>query len=151
VNPADTVQLVLSIALPAGLAPGAHHLYFRTMGINGSWSVAERRLLYVKDIESKQITAMEYYIDNDPVRRVMPILIPSHRQIPCNSPQPYQFRVFQKASIIFTGAPAMQKGSGASSPGILLRSIPEWPHLLLHPVDLFRYVQVIPLYCKSIQ
>lgn len=66
VNPADTVQLVLSIALPAGLAPGAHHLYFRTMGINGSWSVAERRLLYVKDIESKQITAMEYYIDNDP-------------------------------------------------------------------------------------
>jgi len=50
----------------AGLSPGIHKLTIRAKDSNGKWSIACVRTIYANPAPSPQITAIEYFIDNDP-------------------------------------------------------------------------------------
>ena len=57
----------IAIPLPA-LSKGVHQLYLRAKDEAGSWSIAERRMFYVTDVEDEthDLIALEYFIDTDP-------------------------------------------------------------------------------------
>lgn len=66
VTPAATVNEVFNLSLPS-LPEGINYLYVRAKDEFGKWSLAERRVLYISgSINQEDITAVEYYFDNDP-------------------------------------------------------------------------------------
>ncbi len=63
--------VVANFVIPAAsLTPGFHHLVVRVQDDNGIWSTQTQRSLFVQDMAvldpASSITAMEYFIDNDP-------------------------------------------------------------------------------------
>jgi hypothetical protein len=65
---ADSITINASVNL-TGLSPGFHTLAIRAKGSNGIWGLYEPRVFYIFSSTSNptsQITAAEYFIDNDP-------------------------------------------------------------------------------------
>ncbi|MCB0264062.1 MAG: T9SS type A sorting domain-containing protein [Calditrichaeota bacterium] len=66
----DRMVEVSAVANTAELQPGVHQLYFRTKDVRGLWSVAQGRGVFVSEINrdtpKPDITAAEYFFDNDP-------------------------------------------------------------------------------------
>lgn len=66
----DSVIEVTSITNVTALQPGVHQLFFRTKDARGLWSVAQGRGVFVSEINrdtpKPDITAAEYFFDNDP-------------------------------------------------------------------------------------
>src|SRR5437773_2253421 len=52
----------------AGLPAGFHFLYVRAKNTNGSWSIAERRMLYIRTAAAgaPALASAEYFYDSDP-------------------------------------------------------------------------------------
>ncbi|MEO8086329.1 MAG: HYR domain-containing protein, partial [Bacteroidota bacterium] len=55
-----------SIVLPNTLSSGIHNLYVRTRNDLGRWSITERRLFYIENNVTENISGLEYYFDTDP-------------------------------------------------------------------------------------
>ena len=66
ISSGSTVDFTKSIAT-ASLSSGIHYLFFRIKSSNGKWSLTDSKLLYVTESStSANITAAEYFFDNDP-------------------------------------------------------------------------------------
>src|SRR6185436_8994339 len=66
VTSGDSVSFSGNIS-STGLSNGFHFLNIRTKNNKKAWSIAERRLFYIKPITATpSLTAAEYYFDTDP-------------------------------------------------------------------------------------
>ncbi len=66
ISSGGTVDFTKSIAT-ASLSSGIHFLFFRIQSSDGKWSLTDSKLLYLTEsFTSVNITAAEYFFDNDP-------------------------------------------------------------------------------------
>jgi len=66
ITQANTIDANFSIST-AGLSSGIHFLYFRFKDTDAKWSLSDFRLLYITtNTSNSNITAAEYFFDNDP-------------------------------------------------------------------------------------
>ena len=62
-------QLTQVFSIPtASLSEGFHSFYLRTQDNDGSWSLYDRQIIYIKDFDLSpdEVSSAEYFIDNDP-------------------------------------------------------------------------------------
>lgn len=67
--PADTLDDRFLVAVPSGLAPGFHKVYFRYQDETGGWSLDHSRgflLAEQSPLFSAKVSGLEYYFDSDP-------------------------------------------------------------------------------------
>ena len=65
----ETSSISQQFAIPTtGLPEGFHSLYIRTQVADGTWSLYDRQIIYIKDFNNvpSAITDGEYFIDSDP-------------------------------------------------------------------------------------
>ncbi|MDO7173630.1 T9SS type A sorting domain-containing protein [Mariniflexile sp. AS56] len=63
----NTGQLTQTYSIPiTGLADGLNNLYVRTLSSNGDWSLFDRQHFYIKNFNSVDVTAAEYFYNLDP-------------------------------------------------------------------------------------
>ena len=66
ISSGSSIDIAKTIAT-SSLNVGIHFLYFRVKNADGLWSLTDSKLLYITDIASSgNITAAEYFFDNDP-------------------------------------------------------------------------------------
>ncbi len=69
IPPDSAVNPTISAPLPASLPLGLNYLYIRVQNTAGTWSLTERQVFYIfqpPSLQTEQITALEFYYDNDP-------------------------------------------------------------------------------------
>ena len=74
VTPGSSVTIPELVVNISGLALGVHHIYFRTKNTYGKWSITTNSTFYIVPVNFSfppnqpqgQITAVEYFFDNDP-------------------------------------------------------------------------------------
>lgn len=66
-TPVDSLEIIDSIST-ASVALGFHNLFLRVRDVNGSWGIAESRLVYVDAGGNlvQKVDGLEYFIDTDP-------------------------------------------------------------------------------------
>ena len=65
ITQANTIDASYSIST-SSLSSGMHFLYFRVQDTDANWSLSDSRLLYISSTNASDISAAEYFIDNDP-------------------------------------------------------------------------------------
>lgn len=81
----ETSTISQQFAIPTtGLSEGFHSLYIRTQVADGTWSLYDRQIIYIKDFNNvpSAVTDGEYFIDSDPgVGSGVPISITGSPQV----------------------------------------------------------------------
>lgn len=64
-TPADSIDILQNIILPATLGGGLHAIFVRTQNEQGTWSIPEVYHIVIQQ-GSQSLTSMEYFFDTDP-------------------------------------------------------------------------------------
>lgn len=66
ITPTSSLNQVIAINLPSNLSSGVHNLFIRARDQYGRWSITDKKVLVVGGGYIEEVSAMEYYFDNDP-------------------------------------------------------------------------------------